>query len=66
MEYSVSQRSIHWGGILCWLAGAAALATAHGAGPDLVYLPEVDFDMDKFLADVERIYKEKGKIVRRV
>ena len=43
-----------------WLAGAAALATAYGAGPDLVYLPEVDFDMEKFLADVERIYKEKG------
>ena len=43
-----------------WLAGAAALATAYGAGPDLVYLPEVDFDMDKFLSDVERIYKEKG------
>ena len=43
-----------------WLAGAAALATAYGAGPDLVYLPEVDFDMDKFLTDVERIYKEKG------
>ena len=43
-----------------WLAGAAALATAYGAGPDLVYLPEVDFDMDQFLADVERIYKEKG------
>ena len=43
-----------------WLAGSAALATAYGAGPDLVYLPEVDFDMDTFLADVERIYKEKG------
>ena len=43
-----------------WLAGAAALATVYGAGPDLVYLPEVDFDMEKFLADVERIYKEKG------
>ena len=43
-----------------WLAGASALATAYGAGPDLVYLPEVDFDMDQFLADVERIYKEKG------
>ena len=43
-----------------WLAGAAALASAYGAGPDLVYLPEVDFDMDQFLADVERIYKEKG------
>ena len=43
-----------------WLAGASALATAYGAGPDLIYLPEVDFDMDQFLTDVERIYKEKG------
>ena len=43
-----------------WLTGAAALATAYGAGPDLVYLPETDFDMDQFLADVERIYREKG------
>jgi len=43
-----------------WLAGAAALATAYGAGPDLVYLPEVDFDMEQFLADVKRIYDEKG------
>ncbi len=36
-----------------WLTAAAALATRHGAGPDLIYLPEVDFDMDKFLADVQ-------------
>ena len=43
-----------------WLAGAAGLASWAGSGPDLVYLPEVDFDMDKFLADVDRIYKEKG------
>ena len=43
-----------------WLAGAAGLATAMGAGPDLVYLPETDFDMQKFLADVKRIYDEKG------
>ena len=43
-----------------WLAGAAGLATAMGAGPDLVYLPETDFDMKKFLADVKRIYEEKG------
>ncbi len=42
-----------------WLAGSAALATKFGAGPDLVYLPEVDFDMEAFLADVERIYGEK-------
>ena len=42
-----------------WLAASAALATHFGAGPDLVYLPEVDFDQDAFLADVERIYNEK-------
>ena len=41
-----------------WLTAAAALATKYGAGPDLIYLPETDFDMDTFLADVERIYKE--------
>ena len=43
-----------------WLTAAASLATEYGAGPDLVYLPETDFDMDKFLADVEKVYKEKG------
>ncbi|MBQ9647187.1 MAG: 6-phosphofructokinase [Oscillospiraceae bacterium] len=43
-----------------WLTAASALASEYGAGPDLIYVPEVDFDMDKFLADVERIYKEKG------
>lgn len=43
-----------------WLAGAAALATEYGAGPDLVYLPETDFDMNQFLADVDRIYKDTG------
>ncbi len=46
-----------------WLAGAAALASASGEGPDLVYLPEIDFDVEKFLSDVERIYKEKGKVI---
>ena len=43
-----------------WLAASAALAGLVGCGPDLIYLPETDFDMDKFLADVDRIYKEKG------
>ena len=45
-----------------WLAGSAALATEFGSGPDLVYLPETDFDMDKFLADVDRLYKEKKQV----
>ena len=35
-----------------WLAGSAALAAWVGYGPDLIYLPEVDFDMERFLADV--------------
>ena len=43
-----------------WLAGAAGLATAYGAGPDLIYLPETAFNMEEFLEDVDRIYKEKG------
>jgi len=44
-----------------WLTGAAALATAYGAGPDLIYLPETVFDMDKFLEDVAAIYQKTGK-----
>ena len=43
-----------------WLAGAAGLATWAGSGPDLVYLPEVDFSMEDFLADVKRIYEATG------
>lgn len=43
-----------------WLAGAAGVATWANAGPDLVYLPEVDFVMEDFLRDVERIYRETG------
>ncbi len=43
-----------------WLTAASALATHAGYGPDLIYVPEVDFDMDKFLADVKRVYEEKG------
>jgi len=45
-----------------WLAGSAALATAFGSGPDLIYLPETDFDMDKFIAEVEALYKANGKV----
>ena len=46
-----------------WLAASAALATEFGSGPDLIYLPELDFDMDKFLADVDRVYKANGKVL---
>ena len=44
-----------------WLAGSAALASLTGCGPDLVYLPETDFDMDRFLSDVKAVYDKAGK-----
>ena len=46
-----------------WLAASAALATEFGSGPDLIYLPECDFDLDKFFADVEKVYAENGKVL---
>ena len=46
-----------------WLAGAAALASYCGSGPNLVYLPEVDFDYEKFCADVIAIYRRQGNVL---
>ena len=43
-----------------WLTAASGLASAMGAGPDLIYLPETDFEMDKFLDEVQKVYREKG------
>ena len=44
-----------------WLAGAASLAAIACAPPDLIYLPEVDFDVEQFVEDVTNIYNTKGK-----
>ncbi|MCL2221469.1 MAG: 6-phosphofructokinase [Oscillospiraceae bacterium] len=44
-----------------WLTGSAALAELSDAPPDLIYLPELLFDMDAFLTDVEAVYKKKTK-----
>ena len=44
-----------------WLAGSAALATKFGSGPDLVYLPERDFDTERFLERVRDVFSQKGK-----
>ena len=46
-----------------WLAASSALAGLVGCGPDLIYLPETNFDMDQFLADATRFYKEKGNCI---
>jgi len=46
-----------------WLTASAALAGAKGNGPDLIYLPEVDFDLDAFVEKVKKIYDEKKKCI---
>lgn len=46
-----------------WLTASAALAGHKGNGPDLIFLPEVDFDLDEFLKKVEVIYKKNSKCI---
>ena len=43
-----------------WLAGASALAGLVGLAPDFIYIPEVPFDIDHFLRDVEARYRANG------
>ena len=46
-----------------WLTASAAAATYTGFGPDLIYLPETDFDLDSFIADVKEVYDDNnGKV----
>ncbi len=44
-----------------WLTASAALANVGGNGPDLIYVPEVDFDLDSFTAKVKEIYAKQKK-----
>ena len=47
-----------------WLTAAAALAKGDDcSGVDGIYLPEVDFDLDKFLEKVEHLSKTKRSVV---
>ncbi|MBQ3053378.1 MAG: 6-phosphofructokinase [Clostridia bacterium] len=47
-----------------WLTGASVLAKGTDCpGPDLIYLPEVPFDMDNFVAKVKKLTEEKGNVV---
>lgn len=43
-----------------WLTAGTKLASLSNSGPDLIYLPEVPFDIDDFLNRVKKIYEEKG------
>lgn len=47
-----------------WLTGASALAQGEDCdGPDLIYLPETPFDIDKFVANVKKLLEKKHSIV---
>ena len=46
-----------------WLTAGSKLACLNNAGPDFIYLPEVDFDLNKFLDDVNKIYQQKQKVL---
>ena len=47
-----------------WLTAASCLARKHeDDGPHLIYLPERQFSIDTFLADVDAIYKKYGRCV---
>ena len=47
-----------------WLAGAACLAGGDDCeGPDLILLPEVPFDQDKFLAKVDALQRVKPNVI---
>ena len=47
-----------------WLAGAACLAAGEDCeGPDLILLPEVPFDEEKFLARVDELQQRKPNVI---
>ena len=47
-----------------WLTGAAALSRGEDCeGPDLIYLPELTFDIDKFVESVKKLLEKKDVVV---
>jgi len=47
-----------------WLTASAALAKGPDSiGPDLIYLPEIAFDMDKFLDSVAKVSQDHSPVI---
>ena len=47
-----------------WLTAAAALSKGDDCeGPDMIYLPELAFDMDNFMEKLRQVQKEKKSVV---
>lgn len=47
-----------------WLTGAAALAKCEDCeGPDMIFLPEITFDVDDFMRRVAKLHERKKSVV---
>lgn len=47
-----------------WLTAAAALArNGYSAAPQFIYLPEVDFDKDKFISDIKKALTTTNNVI---
>ncbi|MDO4327056.1 MAG: 6-phosphofructokinase [bacterium] len=47
-----------------WLTGAAALAKCEDCeGPDMIFLPEIPFDVEEFMHKVAELHKKKKSVV---
>lgn len=46
-----------------WLTASSALPSLTADAPDLIYLPERAFDMDKFIADVNAVLERKPAVL---
>lgn len=64
LQYAQRDRSRDHGPSCRWLAGAACLAGGDDCdGPDLILLPEVPFDQEKFLARVDELQRTKPNVI---
>lgn len=47
-----------------WLTAAAGLARKHDDdGPHLIYVPERQFSIDRYLGDIDRVFKQQGRCI---
>lgn len=46
-----------------WLTASTAVASYMGQGPDLIYVPEVAFDVEKFAEDVKKVYDKNNNAI---
>lgn len=46
-----------------WLTASSVLANRDLGAPDLIYVPEVPFSLEKYYEDVKQLVKNKGKVL---